>query len=114
MFEFSSRKKGRRAEGERVAHNKRRTPVKIPPRLIRFLRYWHAKDTATDSEGQKVTLRYVVTYAGEKIVKPHKAFRTIRAEAGFGDDVRMCYDIPARLSCPRLALKQSRRQPLSE
>jgi len=41
----------------------------------------------TDAEGQKVTLRYVVTYAGEKIVKPHKAFRTIRAEAGFGEDV---------------------------
>lgn len=77
----------RRADGERVAHNKRRTPVKVPPRLIRFLRYWHKADTAMDSEGRPITLRYVVTYAGEKIVKPHKAFRTVRDAAGFGDDV---------------------------
>lgn len=77
----------RKAEGERVAHNKRKTPVKIPPRLLRFLRHWRAADTAIDSEGREVTLRYVVNYAGEKIIKPHKAFRTIRAEAGFGDDV---------------------------
>ncbi|MGR9188810.1 tyrosine-type recombinase/integrase [Rhizobium leguminosarum] len=77
----------RRAEGERVAHNKRKTPVKVPPRLLRFLRYWHRADTAIDSEGRPVTLRYVITYAGEKIIKPHKAFRTIRDAAGFGDDV---------------------------
>lgn len=48
----------RRAEGERVAHNKRRTPVKVPPRLLRFLQYWHKADTETDSEGNTVTLRY--------------------------------------------------------
>ncbi|SMD20289.1 site-specific integrase [Rhizobium sp. RU36D] len=77
----------RRADGERVAHNKRRTPVKIPPRLLRFLRYWKAADSRSDSQGNVVTLRYVVTYAGDKVVKPHKAFRTIRAAAGFGDDV---------------------------
>lgn len=77
----------RRAEGERVAHNKRRTPVKVPPRLLRFLRYWKAADTATDQDGKEIHLRYVVTYGGEKIVKPHKAFRTVRAAAGFGDDV---------------------------
>lgn len=77
----------RRAEGERVAHNKRRTPVKIPPRLLRFLKYWKAKDTVTDEAGKQVTIRYVVTYAGEKITKPHKAFRTVRDAAGFADDV---------------------------
>ena len=77
----------RRAEGQRVAHNKRRTPVKVPPRLLRFLRYWKAADTAKDQEGKEIHLRYVVTYGGEKIVKPHKAFRTVRAAAGFGDDV---------------------------
>lgn len=77
----------RRADGERVAHNKRRTPVKIPPRLLRFLRYWHKADTGVDSEGKAVTLRYVVTYQGEKITKPHKAFRTVRDAAGFTDDV---------------------------
>ncbi|AYC99980.1 integrase [Neorhizobium sp. NCHU2750] len=77
----------RRAEGERVAHNKRRTPVKIPPRLLRFLHHWKAKDTAIDEAGNAVTLRYAVTYRGEKITKPHKAFRTVRDAAGFGDDV---------------------------
>lgn len=77
----------RRAEGERVAHNKRRTPVKIPPRLLRFLRYWHKKDRTTDSEGREVFLRYVVTYAGEKITKPHKAFRHVRTAANLADDI---------------------------
>lgn len=77
----------RRAEGERVAHNKRRTPVKIPPRLLRFLQYWHKTDTTVDVEGRQVTKRFVITYAGEKITKPHKAFRTIRDAAGFADDV---------------------------
>jgi integrase len=77
----------RRAEGERVAHNKRRTPVKIPPRLLRFLRYWQKADTTVDDNGNKISLRYTIHYGGEKITKPHKAFRTIRAVAGFGDDV---------------------------
>lgn len=77
----------RRAEGERVAHNKRRTPVKIPPRLLRFLRYWKAVDTTTDAAGKEITLRFVAHYRGEKIVKPHKAFRTIRTEAKLGEDV---------------------------
>lgn len=77
----------RKAEGERVAHNKRKTPVKIPPRLLRFLRYWQIADTKADEGGRPVSLRYVVNYAGEKITKPHKAFRTIRAAAGMGEDV---------------------------
>ncbi|WFS01627.1 tyrosine-type recombinase/integrase [Rhizobium tumorigenes] len=77
----------RKADGERVAHNKRKTPVKVPPRLMRFLRYWRAADTKTDEQGREVRLRYAVHFRGEKIVKPHKAFRTIRAAAGFSDDV---------------------------
>lgn len=77
----------RKAEGERVAHNKRRTPVKVPPRLLRFLRYWHRADTTVSLDGTVSTLRYTVNYAGQKIIKPHKAFRTVRAAAGFGDDV---------------------------
>lgn len=77
----------RRAEGERVAHNKRRTPVKIPPRLLRFLKYWKAADTAIDEAGKEITLRYVVSFGGKAIDSPHKAFRTIRAAAGLGDDV---------------------------
>ncbi|KKX28418.1 site-specific integrase [Rhizobiaceae bacterium LC148] len=77
----------RKAEGQRVSHNKRRTPVKIPPRLMRFLRYWKAADTSIDETGQEVRLRYVAHYQGEKFVSPHKAFRGIRAAAGLGDDV---------------------------
>lgn len=77
----------RKAEGEQVAHNKRKTPVKIPPRLLRFLKYWKAADTGTDEAGREVSLRYVVNYKGEKIVKPHKAFRTIRSAAGLSSDV---------------------------
>jgi integrase len=77
----------RKADRERVAHNKRKTPVKVPPRLLRFLRYWRTADTSLDEEGREIRLRYAVHFRGEKIVKPHKAFRTIRAAAGFGDDV---------------------------
>lgn len=68
----------RKATGERVAHNKRKTPVRIPPRLMRFLRHWRAKDKG---------LRQVIHFRGSAIVKPHKAFRTIRAKAGLGEDV---------------------------
>jgi integrase len=77
----------RRADGERVAHNKRRTPVKIPPRLLRFLTYWKAADTARDSEGREVMIRFVAHFEGKRIVKPHKAFRTVRAAAGLATDV---------------------------
>ncbi|MFT4182129.1 MAG: tyrosine-type recombinase/integrase, partial [Rhizobium sp.] len=77
----------RRAEGEHVAHNKRRTPVKIPPRLLRFLRYWKKADTVVDEQGKEITLRYAVHYNGGKLTKPHKAFRSIRATAWLDDDV---------------------------
>lgn len=77
----------RKAEGERVAHNKRKTPVKIAPRLLRFLRYWQARDNAIDETGAVVYINHVVHYQGEKITKPHKAFRKIRGVAGLGDDV---------------------------
>lgn len=72
----------RRATGERVAHNKRRTPVKVPPRLLRFLRYWKKADTTITDEGNEVCLRYAVHYSGAKITKPHKAFRSVRSTAG--------------------------------
>ena len=77
----------RRGVGERVSHNKRRPPAKIPPRLLRFLRYWHKKDSAVMEDGKPVSLKYVIHFRGEKITKPHKAFRTIRAAAGLGEDV---------------------------
>lgn len=78
----------RKAVGERVAHNKRKPPAKIPPRLLRFLRYWKAQDEAwSDEQGKSISLRYVVHFQGENIAKPHKAFRSVRAEAGLGVDV---------------------------
>ncbi|KQS74059.1 integrase [Rhizobium sp. Leaf384] len=74
----------RKAQGERVAHNKRKTPVKIPPRLITLLRYWREADRAIDKD--KPCL-HVINYYGAKVNKPHKAFRAVRTEAGLGDDV---------------------------
>lgn len=77
----------RRATGERVAHNKRRTPVKVPPRLLRFLQYWKKTDTTINEDGKEVCLRFAVNYNGVKITKPHKAFRNVRSTAGLSDAV---------------------------
>lgn len=74
----------RKAQGERVAHNKRKTPVRIPPRLLTFLHYWKAADAKIDKA--RPTL-HVINYYGAKVIKPHKAFRAVRAEAGLGEDV---------------------------
>lgn len=74
----------RRAEGERVAHNKRKTPVKMAKRLQVHMRRWKRMD---GWEGDQRGLRYVVHYHGEKITKPQKAFRSARAAVGLGDDV---------------------------
>lgn len=78
----------RKAIGERVAHNKRKTPVKIPPRLLRLLKYWRKKDAAADAKEKRAhpTL-HVIHYFGDKVIKPHKAFRAVRAAAELGDDV---------------------------
>lgn len=73
----------RKAIGERVAHNKRKTPAKIPPRLLRFLRYWYA----SDCKSKDFSAQYVIHYFGKKLIKPHKAFRAVRAAAGLGEDV---------------------------
>lgn len=78
----------RKAEGERVAHNKRKPPVKIPPRLLRFLSHWKAADTATSAEdGRRAVIRHIVHYQGSRIIKPHKAFRAVRDAAGLDDKV---------------------------
>jgi integrase len=82
----------RKAEGERVAHNKRKPPVKIPPRLLTFLKYWKAADTTyydddEDAKDKQVFVHHVVHYQGEKITKPHKAFRSVRDAAGLDDKV---------------------------
>ena len=74
----------RKAQGERVAHNKRKTPVKIPPRLLTFMRYWKAADAKIDKDKPAL---HVINYYGAKVIKPHKAFRAVREEAGLGDDI---------------------------
>jgi integrase len=74
----------RKAQGERVAHNKRKTPVKIPPRLLTLLRYWHEADKEID---KKAPCLNVINYYGAKVTKPHKAFRKVRGAAGLGEDV---------------------------
>jgi integrase len=68
----------RRAEGERVAHNKRKPPVKIAPRLMSHLRRWDRLDQG---------LRYVVNYRGAAIIKPNKAFRSAVTAAGLSSKV---------------------------
>lgn len=73
----------RRAQGERVAHNKRKPPVKMARRLAAHMRRWKRLDGWTDD---RVGLRHVCHYGGVKLNKPHKAFRTIRTIAGFEDD----------------------------
>lgn len=68
----------RRAEGERVAHNKRKTPVKIARRLAAHLARWKAMDQG---------LRYAVHYQGAPIIKPNKAFRSAIAAAKLDSSV---------------------------
>lgn len=68
----------RKATGERVSHNKRKTPVRVPKRLHEALRRWEKQDKG---------LPYVIHFRGQPVKKPHKAFRTIRAAAGLGEDV---------------------------
>lgn len=68
----------RRAEGERVAHNKRKPPVKIARKLSVHLRRWKRLDGWSDD---KAGLRYVVHYQGSAMTKPNKAFRSAIAAA---------------------------------
>jgi integrase len=68
----------RRADGERVAHNKRKTPVKIAPRLLAHLKRWHRIDSG---------IRHVVHYLGNPVTKPNKAFRSAIAAAGLDKSV---------------------------
>jgi integrase len=74
----------RRAEGERVAHNKRKTPVKIARRLGAHLRRWKRLDGWEDD---RTGLRHAVHYLGAPITKPNKAFRSAIAAAGLDASV---------------------------
>jgi integrase len=68
----------RRAEGERVAHNKRKPPVKIARKLMNHLRRWKRMDGWTDGSAG---IRPAVHYLGAPITKPNKAFRSAIAAA---------------------------------
>ena len=74
----------RRAEGERVAHNKRKPPVKMARRLLAHMKRWKRMDGWTD---QQAGYRYIVHYYGAPITKENKAFRSAIAAAGLGEDV---------------------------
>lgn len=74
----------RRADGERVAHNKRKTPVKMARKLVFHMERWKRLDGWEDG---RTGLRYAVHYQGAQITKPQKAFRSARAAVGLGDDV---------------------------
>jgi len=74
----------RRAEGERVAHNKRKTPVRMAPRLLAHARRWKRLDGwSATSAG----LRPVVHYNGAGVEKINKAFRSAIAAAGLSTAV---------------------------
>lgn len=62
----------RRGAGERETQ-KRRTPTRIPPRLLAHFRRWQALDSGT--------ARHVVTYDGAPVLRIEKAFRGIRRRA---------------------------------
>lgn len=74
----------RRADGERVAHNKRKTPVKVARRLMAHLRRWKRLDGWTDDH---TGLRQIVHYQGARVGKPNKAFRSAIAAAGLDRSV---------------------------
>jgi integrase len=69
----------RRGFGERDT-KKRRTPARIPDRLLAHLRRWQAMDSAQGIVG-------VVTWQGRRIAKERRAFAQAVARAGLGPDV---------------------------
>lgn len=74
----------RRAEGERVAHNKRKTPVKMAAKLIAHARRWKRLDGwAGDTSG----IRPVVHFNAVAVTKVNKAFRSAIAAAGLSSKV---------------------------
>lgn len=74
----------RRAEGERVAHNKRKPPVRIGRRLAAHLARWKRLDGWTENSAG---LRHVVNFRGAGVAKPNRAFRSAVAAAGLSADV---------------------------
>jgi integrase len=64
--------------GRRKKKNKQQTPVRLPPRLLAHLRRWKRKGILVHS---------LIEWNGNSVKRINKAFRSVRREAGFGDDV---------------------------
>lgn len=69
----------RRADGE-IQTKKRKPSVRIPDRLMPFLRRWRAEDLASGRA-------FVVTYRGEPMDAQRRAWTKAREAAGLGADV---------------------------
>lgn len=67
----------RKPPGERQT-KKRAPPVALPDRLLAHLRRWERKG---------ISKNFVVEWNGKPVSKINKAFRAVRAAAGFGEDV---------------------------
>ena len=63
----------RRGKGERVAHNKRRTPCKLAATLLSHMKRWQIADQG---------LQYIVHYHGQPVTKINKAWRAAVRDAG--------------------------------
>jgi Phage integrase family len=68
----------RQAFGKRKQKNKQQTPVRLPPRLLAHLRRWKRKG---------ISIRSLIEWNGEPVKRINKAFRSVRREAGFANDV---------------------------
>lgn len=67
-----------RRSAEQIQSKKRRTPVRIPSRLLAHLRQWREQDSGR---------QHIVRYENQKIGRLEKSFRKIRACAGLSGDV---------------------------
>ena len=67
-----------RRPAERKETKKRQPPVRVPPRLLAHIRRWRRLG---------IIRHAVVEWNGEPVRKINKAFRSVRAAAGFGADV---------------------------
>lgn len=63
--------------------NKRRPSVRIPDRLMGFLRRWRAKDLA-----RNVPVRFVIHYRGAPVDKQRKAWTAARKAAGLPETIK--------------------------
>lgn len=70
----------RAPEGEGLEGNKRKPPLRIPNKLLPWLKRWRENDTANGG-----TIRNIVHYKGKRIKSVKRAFRRAVTEAGLPD-----------------------------